>query len=157
DLRAHPERFFGAYLCSGVTSVFDVGGYPWTWDLRARAEGDTAAPHVEAAGPLLTTLDHWLNLPAEPQFIYLSDEKAAGEGVRYLKSHAASAVKVWFINNTNRPFEEMEAAVTAAGEEARAQGLRLIVHATGLAEAKAALRAGAGLLVHRAWDKPAHD
>jgi hypothetical protein len=27
-LQAHPERFLRSYLCSGVTAVFDVGGYP---------------------------------------------------------------------------------------------------------------------------------
>lgn len=36
SLEAGPERFFRAYLCSGVTAVFDVGGYPWTWGLRRR-------------------------------------------------------------------------------------------------------------------------
>src|SRR5207249_10936429 len=30
ELHARPERFYRSYLCSGVTSVFDVGGYPWT-------------------------------------------------------------------------------------------------------------------------------
>ena len=35
-LEAHPERFLSAYHCAGVTSVFDVGGYPWTWALRRR-------------------------------------------------------------------------------------------------------------------------
>src|SRR2546425_5699759 len=35
ELHARPERFFRSYLCSGVTSVFDVGGYPWTLDLRS--------------------------------------------------------------------------------------------------------------------------
>src|SRR5215470_16695590 len=34
-LRLHPERFGRSYLCSGVTSVFDVGGYPWTLGLPA--------------------------------------------------------------------------------------------------------------------------
>src|SRR2546428_139754 len=48
----------------------------------------------------------------------------------------------------------MERAVSAAGEEARRLGLPLIVHATGLKEAKAALRAGAGVLVHSVWDAP---
>jgi imidazolonepropionase-like amidohydrolase len=41
----------------------------------------------------------------------------------------------------------------AAGDEARRLGLPLIVHATGLAEAKVALRAGARLLVHSVWDQ----
>ncbi|HXH37223.1 MAG TPA: amidohydrolase family protein, partial [Thermoanaerobaculia bacterium] len=50
--------------------------------------------------------------------------------------------------------EASAAAVTAAGDEARKHNLPLIVHATGLAEAKAALRAGATLLVHSVWDQP---
>src|SRR4029078_2230541 len=75
ELRSHPERFFRSYLCSGVTAVFDVGGYAWTLGLPPRAEPDAFAPHVRAAGPLLSTADHWLNLPAERQFIFLKDEE----------------------------------------------------------------------------------
>ncbi|HKP50703.1 MAG TPA: hypothetical protein VJU17_11850, partial [Gemmatimonadales bacterium] len=30
-LETHPDLFHRAYLCSGVTSVFDVGGFPWTY------------------------------------------------------------------------------------------------------------------------------
>jgi imidazolonepropionase-like amidohydrolase len=156
-LRVHPERFFRSYLCSGVTSVFDVGGYPWTFDLPGRAERDPLAPHVVAAGPLLSTLDHWVNLPAERQFIYLRDEKSAREGVRYLVAEHAGAAKVWFIVHEGRPFEEMAALVGAAGDEARKAGLQLIVHATGLREAKEALRAGARLLVHSVEDAPVDD
>ena len=153
-LRAHPERFLRSYLCSGVTAVFDVGGYSWTWDLRARAEADPLAPHVAAAGPLLSTLDFWLNLPAERQFIYLGTEEDARGGVRYLASHGSDAVKVWFIPVAERNFDDMTKAVLAAGEEARARKIPLIVHATGLKEATAALRAGANLLVHSVWDVP---
>jgi imidazolonepropionase-like amidohydrolase len=156
-LRAHPERYFRAYLCSGVTSVFDVGGYPWTFELPARASQDPLAPNVVAAGPLLSTLDHWLNLPAERQFVYLADERSAREGVRYLAAEGAGAVKVWFIVHEGRPFEEMAAAVRAAGDEARKAGLQVIVHATGLREAKEALRAGARLLVHSVGDAPVDD
>jgi imidazolonepropionase-like amidohydrolase len=157
SLRAHPERFFRSYLCSGVTAVFDVGGYPWTWDVRARAAGDPLAPHVAASGPLLSTLDFWLNVPGERQFIYLSDEKAAREGVRYLAANGADAVKVWYISVKTRPAEEMAAAVTAAGDEAHKVGLPLIVHATALHEAKVALKAGAKLLVHSVDDQPVDD
>src|SRR5581483_7135529 len=38
DLKANPERFGRSYVCSGVTSVFDVGGYPWTLRLHDRFE-----------------------------------------------------------------------------------------------------------------------
>lgn len=153
-LKAHPEAFHRAWLASGVTAVFDVGGFPWTLRMRDDAERSTEAPHVSAAGPLLSTLDHWLNLPAERQFIVLRDSTSAREGVRYLKSIGSNAVKVWFINRPGMDFAAMERAVMAAGEAARSAGLPLIVHATGLAEARAALRAGAKLLVHSVDDQP---
>ena len=153
-LRLMPERFHRAWLGSGVTAVFDVGGFPWTVAMQAPSERDTRAPHVAAAGPLLSTLDFWLNLPAERQFIYLSNDSAARAGVRYLKALGSSAIKVWFIDTPTRDFDAMARAVEAAGDEAARVGLPLIVHATGLREAKAALKAGAKLLVHSVWDKP---
>ena len=156
-LRAHPERWHRSYLCAGVTGVFDVGGYPWTWDARDRAAGSTLAPHMAATGPLLSTLDFWLNLPAERQFIYLKDEEAAREGVEYLADAGADAAKVWFIPVGERDSDTIDAAVMAAGEAADAAGLPLIVHATGLREAKVALRAGAEVLVHSVWDREVDD
>ncbi len=153
-LARHPERFLRADLCSGVTAVFDVGGYPWTLDLPGRTEDDPDAPRVSAAGPLLSTWDFWLNLPAERQFVYLADEAAAAAGVAYLAARGAHAVKVWFIPVRERPFEEMARVVRAAGRAARAAGLPLIVHATGLREAKVALEAGASMLVHSVDDAP---
>ena len=153
-LREHPEVFHRSWLACGVTSVFDVGGYPWTVALSRAAETNTEAPHMAAAGPLLSTIDFWLNLPAERQFIFLRDSAAAVEGVRYLKSLGASAVKVWFIVRPDADFAAMERLVRLAGAQATAAGLPLIVHATGLREAKAALRAGASLLVHSVMDQP---
>jgi imidazolonepropionase-like amidohydrolase len=157
ELRANPERFARSYLCSGVTAVFDVGGYPWTWELGDRFAPGTLAPHVAAAGPLLSTLDHWVNLPAERQFVYLEDEESGRRTVRYHASHGADAIKVWFLAVSDRDVGAMEAALAAAGEEARDHDLPLIVHATGLTEAKAALRAGADMLVHSVWDQPVDD
>jgi imidazolonepropionase-like amidohydrolase len=149
-LRAHPEVLAKSYLCSGITGVFDVGGYTWTTDLARRFEHDTAAPHVSAAGPLLSTVDHWVNLPGERQFIHLKDEAAAREGVAYLAANGSRAIKVWYL-------DENEAAIRAAGVAAEKAGLPLIVHATELAGAKVAVQAGAKLLVHSVWDLPVDD
>jgi imidazolonepropionase-like amidohydrolase len=157
DLARHPERFGRTYLCSGVTGVFDVGGYAWTLGLPAWAEPDLEVPRVAAAGPLLSTIDHWLNLPAERQFMVLADADSARDGVRYLAERGSAAVKVWYIVDKDHPVEKSAPAVHAAGEAARAHNLPLIVHATGLAEAKEALRAGARLLVHSVGDKPVDD
>ena len=147
ELKANPARFARAHLCAGITSVFDVGGYPWT--LKLHEQADTSWPHVTAAGPLLSTADHWLNLPAERQFIHLNSEEAARNGVRYLASQGAKAVKVWYLDDSD--------FVAAAGDEAAKAKLPLIVHATELARAKAAVRAGAKLLVHSVWDVPVDD
>jgi imidazolonepropionase-like amidohydrolase len=157
DLKAHPERFFRSQLCAGVTAVFDVGGYAWTVAMAHDPRYAARAPHVSAAGPLLSTLDHWLNLPAERQFMVLKDAESARAGVSYLKTIGSNAVKVWYIVNKDLPVAQTEPFVAAAGEEARKAGLPLIVHATGLAEAKAALRAGAKLLVHSVGDMPVDD
>ncbi len=155
ELEKIPDRYGRSYVCSGVTSVFDVGGYPWTLQLAKRFEGDTAMPHVAAAGPLLSTLDHWLNLPASRQFIHLDSADVGHSGVRYLAEAGSKAIKVWYIvRDPDLPVDKSEPFVAAAGEEARSRHLPLIVHATGLAEAKAALRSGATYLVHSVWDVP---
>ena len=78
----------------------------------------------------------------------------AALGVRYLAARGADAVKVWFIVTPEQTVEASTPAVMAAGEEARKLGIPLIVHATGLAEAKVALKAGAHMLVHSVDDQP---
>jgi len=158
DLHAQPERLYRSYLCSGVTSVFDVGGYPWTLELQERTARSTTAPRVVAAGPLLSTVDFWLNLPDQRQFIYMSDEAAVRAAVRAHKAWGAAAIKVWYIMPPQPPdTARVSALVHAAGDEARKVGLPLIVHATGLWEAKDAVRAGARVLVHSVWSAPVDD
>src|SRR5207249_469091 len=97
ELHARPERFFRSYLCSGVTSVFDVGGYPWTLELQERTSRSTTSPRVRAAGSLLSTIDFWLNLPDQRQFIYMADEAVVRQAVRAHKTWGAAAIKVWYI------------------------------------------------------------
>lgn len=158
QLEAHPERFFRSHLCSGVTATFDVGGYPWTWALRQRAERSTGAPHVAAAGPLLSTLDHWVNLPAQRQFVHLAGDSAARVGARMIAAYESDAVKVWYLAEATSPDTAgLKRVLRVAADEARRAGIPLIVHATDLWAAKDALRAGAKLLVHSVEDLPVDD
>lgn len=158
ELEARPERFFRSYLCSGVTATFDVGGFPWTWSLRERTERRTDAPHVAAAGPLLSTRDHWVELPAEKQFLYMDDAASTQRSARYLVARGTDAVKVWYLVGRESPdtthFKRM---LRIGAREARAGDVPLIVHATGLWQAKDALRAGARVLVHSVDDRPVDD
>jgi imidazolonepropionase-like amidohydrolase len=147
-LRRDPGRFHRAWLCSGVTSVFDVGGYPWTFDL-ARATRDAAdAPRVAAAGPLLSTVDHWVNLPAERQFVFMRDDSLVRAGVREQAAAGAEAIKVWYLDLPDALRARKRPLLDLAGAEAARARLPLLVHATGLRTAKEALAAGARVLVH---------
>jgi imidazolonepropionase-like amidohydrolase len=147
-LRRDPERFHRAWLCSGVTSVFDVGGYPWTFDLARATRAATDAPRVVAAGPLLSTIDHWVNLPAERQFVFMRDDSLVRAGVRELAAAGAEAVKVWYIDLPDSVRARKRPLLELAGAEAARARLPLLVHATELRTAKEALAAGAKVLVH---------
>ncbi|MGH7563561.1 MAG: amidohydrolase family protein [Gemmatimonadota bacterium] len=156
--KSAPERYLRAYLCSGVTSVFDVGGYPWTWGLHERGETDPLSPRISAAGPLLSTIDFWLNLPAERQFIHMAGDSVVRDAIAYHAAHATDAVKIWYIMPPQPPDSARASGlVRLAGEETSRRGIPLFVHATGLWEAKDAVRAGAGLLVHSVFNEPVDD
>lgn len=157
-LEANPQRFFRSYLCAGVTATFDVGGYPWTWRLRQRAEASRAAPHVAAAGPLLSTIDHWVNVPAARQFVFMGSDSATRAGARMMVHNGSDAIKVWYLAGPpSADTVQFKARLRIAAEEARRGGIPLIVHATDLWQAKDAMRAGARLLVHSVDDTAIDD
>jgi imidazolonepropionase-like amidohydrolase len=66
-------------------------------------------------------------------------------------------IKAWFIHQKGDDLAAQEAIVRAAGDEGHAAGVRFAVHATELVVAKAALRAGADILVHSVVDAPVDD
>ena len=147
-LRAEKGRFDRAYLCSGVTSVFDVGGYPWTIPLMQANERALDAPRVVAAGPLLATVDYWVNTPSMRQFVHMASDTATRRAVRENAFFGSRAIKVWYLQLADSLRPAMRARLEVAGEEARRARLPFIVHATQLARAKEAIRAGANVLVH---------
>lgn len=147
-LEQRPDRFNRAYLCSGVTSVFDVGGYPWTLSLPKAQELQLQSPRVVASGPLLATVDHWVNTATSRQFLHMKDDSTVRAAVRSLARQGSRAIKVWYLQLPDSAQPRARALLLAAGEEAKRANLPLIVHATQLARAKDALQAGATVLVH---------
>lgn len=156
SLRANPERWYRSYLCSGITAVYDVGGHPWTTQLPAKAEPDPTAPHVRAAGPLITHAGRTaLDVDDEVYtFLPMATSADVQSSVAKLKAMGAQAVKVWYLAPPAARRAELDERMMEVGAAAKAAGLELIVHATGLREAKVALRAGAVLLVHSVEDVP---
>jgi imidazolonepropionase-like amidohydrolase len=84
----------------------------------------------------------------ERQFIYMRDDSVVRAAVRALARDGAKAVKVWYLAVPDSLRAPMHARLMAIGDEAKKQGIPLIVHATQLAQAKEAVRAGAAVLVH---------
>lgn len=156
DLRANPQRWYRTYLCSGITAVYDVGGHPWTTALPAHAERDPNAPHVRAAGPLITHAGRSALRVDDEMYTFLPMATSADvqASVAKLKAMGSSAVKVWYLAPPPARREELDARMMETGAAAKAAGLDLIVHSTGLREAKVALKAGAVLLVHSVEDQP---
>ena len=154
-----PHSYFRAYACSGVTAVYDVGGFSWSWDKRHLSLHDTEAPHVAAAGPIVTHgAPAILNLPTEEQMHMLDSPEAGREAVRYLFAFGSDAVKIVFLgvsDDAQQP--EIDSRVQAVADEAGKLGLPVIVHATDLREAKVAVRAGTHMLVHSVTNEPVDD
>jgi imidazolonepropionase-like amidohydrolase len=148
SLRARPETFGRSYLCSGVTGVYDVGGYPWTVAMARTTASRLDMPRVAAVGPLLSTIDHWVNLPDMRQFVGMRDDSLVRATVREQRRMGSAAQKVWYLQRRDSLRARDKAMLEAAGDEARTQRIPLIVHATELRTAKEALEAGATLLVH---------
>jgi len=143
-----------AFMCSGVTAVFDVGGQQETLDLIDATRDDPDAPQVLAAGPLIThasrpVFDNY----KDPLFLPMGSVEEALESFHRLVDMGAPAIKVWYLRPPEGEEENYDARLIAIGEAADAAGLPLIVHATGLREAKIALHAGVEVLVHSVQDQ----
>jgi imidazolonepropionase-like amidohydrolase len=146
SLKTHPERFHRADLCSGVTSVFDVGGFPWTYDLARQTRRATDAPRVVAVGPLLSTIT--IDSQMMGQFVFMSDESIVRSAIRQHRDAGAEAIKVWYIQVPDSLHPHAKDMLQAAADETRKVGLRMVVHATELPNAKDALEVGTNVLVH---------
>lgn len=154
ELRADPDRWHRAFLCSGVTAAYDVGGMPWTVSAAKAERGRRDRVNMRASGPLVTMAPRdKLNLPGEPTFVKLGPPKEAAKTVSWLRSIGVDAVKLWFLEPTDAERADVDARVIALGAAVRGAGLPFLVHATELREAKVALRAGATHLVHGVSDR----
>jgi len=156
--KARLSATFKVWLASGVTSVIDIGGPFWNFEMRdaARKLGrlGAAAPRVAVAGPLVSMVDDPPLGLTDPPIVKVGTPEEARALVQRELAYQPDYIKVWFIHEAGDDLAAQEAIVRAAGDAAHAAGVRLAVHATELVVAKAALRAGADYLVHSVEDAP---
>lgn len=148
----NPDRYYDTYLCSGITGVYDVGGMSWSVALQQQAEDNPQAPHVAAAGPLLTPVPGApFDLPSDRVLVQLDSEETGVKMVQYISELGSTGIKFWMLQADN---EEYMNRVKAAADEIEKYDNQMIVHATTLEQAKAAVKSGAKLLVHSVEDQP---
>jgi hypothetical protein len=109
---------------------------------------------VAAAGPLISTVAREKLDLGDPPIIRAASADEARAMVRRQLARKPDLVKIWFVPTPDRPFAEMLEIVRAVIEESHAAGVRVAVHATELDGARAAVEAGAEILVHSVTDKP---
>jgi imidazolonepropionase-like amidohydrolase len=149
---------FERYLCSGITSVVDVGGPMWNFRVREVANGTAEAPRVAVAGPLISTIDQeQLKTDDDPAIIRVDTPDQARALVDRELEKKPDLVKIWYIRRPDQKLEDTYPIVQATMEEAHQHGTRVAVHATELETAKAAVRLGADVLVHSVGNVPVDD
>jgi imidazolonepropionase-like amidohydrolase len=150
-------RTFARYLLCGITSVVDVGGPFWNFEVRERAGRTELAPRVAVAGPLVSTVDRPQLDLGDPPIVKVTSPDEARALIRRELERKPDLVKVWFIFRSGDDVAVGKAIVAATVEEARKGGVRTAVHATELETARAAVEAGADVLVHSVFDKLVDD
>ncbi len=154
QIRESLDDTFRRYLASGVTSVVDVGGPLWNFEVRERANGALLAPRVAASGPLISTVDRPQLDLGDPPIIRAEDPDHARALVREQLDAGTDFIKIWFILPASKdPYENID-VIRATIDEAHAGGVRVFVHATELETARVALTEGADVLVHSVVDEP---
>src|SRR5882724_8443615 len=156
-VKSHVNDVFARYLRSGITSVVDVGGPFWNFEVRKTANHTQKAPRVAVAGPLISSVSREKLDLGDPPIVKIDTPDQAREFVRKLAEQKPDLVKIWYIVDKDHPVESFRPIVRATIEESHAHKIRVAVHATELETARAAVEEGADVLVHSVTDKPVDD
>src|SRR6202045_4794857 len=153
-IKSHLNDVFARYIRCGITSVVDVGGPMWNFEVRKTANSTAKAPRVAVAGPLISSVSREKLDLGDPPIVKIDSPHQAREFVRKLAAQNPDLVKIWYIVDKDHPVDSFRPIVRATVEESHARNIRVAVHATELDTARAAIEEGADVLVHSVIDKP---
>jgi imidazolonepropionase-like amidohydrolase len=156
-IKSHLDDTFARYIRCGITSVVDVGGPMWNFEVRKRANGTAKAPRVAVAGPLISSVSREKLDLGDPPIVKIDTPEQAREFVRKLAEQKPDLVKIWYIVDNDHPIDSFRPIARATIEESHTHKIRVAVHATELETARAAVEEGADILVHSVIDKPVDD
>jgi imidazolonepropionase-like amidohydrolase len=154
--RAAIPTLLRAYLALGITTVVDVGGPFWTFDVRAAA-ATAPAPRVAVAGPLLAPFALPVLDLGDPPVLEVTSPEAARAAVARIAERGPDLIKVLCADGSPAAMAAFRPVLAAILAEAHGRGLRVAVHATALEAAREVVAAGADILVHDIVDAPVDD
>ncbi len=152
DIRRAPAPFLRAYLCAGVTTVLNIGGPTWTFDLRDGRVDDAQSPRIGTTGPTLALLaSPEPGVPGREDFLFATSADQAPVLVERLASSKPDLVAVGTGATAGQVGADggfSRAAVAAA----HARHLRAVIEASTPGELREAVNAGADAVVSRVSD-----
>jgi len=153
-IEAHLDDLFQRYLQCGITTAFDMGGPMRNFAWREKAATHPTFPDLFVTGPLISTYQPEELLTDDPPIIKATSPEHARELVRQQLPHKPDYIKIWFIVEAGETVGQHLPVVNAVIDESRMHDLPVAVHATELETARAAVEAGASILVHSVDDQP---
>jgi imidazolonepropionase-like amidohydrolase len=138
---------FARYVAAGVTGAVDMGGPFWNFNLRAVAAMRPDAPRLWIAGPLLSPVQPAELVTEDPPILEIATVEDARRQAQAQIARRTDFLKFWYIVGKDGP-AEARARLDAMIAEADRAGVQAAVHATELETARAAVAAGADVLVH---------
>ncbi len=148
-------RKLSAFLYSGVTSVFDLGGVPnLIFALREKEKKNgMGSPRIFAVGPVFTSPKGHGTEYGVPMSVTPMTEKEARVSVWELNDSRPNHIKIIYEKGSERfdslSYELMEAII----DEAHKNDIPVITHVITLEQAKDAIKAGTDGLAHMITDR----
>src|SRR5256886_11863738 len=93
-VKSHVDDVFARYLRSGITSVVDVGGPFWNFEVRKIANATAKTPRVAVAGPLISSVSRPQLDLGDPPIVKIDTPDQAREFVRKLAAQNPDLVKI---------------------------------------------------------------
>lgn len=151
-LQENAHDLLRRYLRCGITTVVDVGGPMYNYDIRDKYKGDSNYPNIFLTGPLVSTYQPAAFDIEDSPIIKVNSKEEAIALVHKQAERQPDFIKIWYIALPNQTAESTYEIIEATIKESHQLGYPVTVHATQLNTAKLAVKAGADILVHSVDD-----
>ncbi len=155
-IRDNFDDVFRRYIACGVTSVVDLGGPMWNFDIKEKAKNSEVAPNIFICGPLIASYQPDALTTDDPPIIKVTTIDEALALVKKQIEQKSDFIKIWYVvsKKNSSALEEFYPIVKAVVDESHKNNLPVYIHATELETARKSLEAGCDVLVHDVLDKP---